>query len=329
MDTGYLSNDDYYFGNREPFDKDTVYIAYWYPRTFEQTATFIDRIQDERNVRNAGSRGLSQEGRPVYGFEVTDPYVPDEDKAHVVFIHQHSLETPGAFIMEGMAEYLINSSEPEAEYLRQTVVFHFYPLVMPDVLYHGYETGLNSNRVWHPGPPQENEPTSVREVDIVRQAIIDEADGCAAYALDFHAHPGHVGDCYYWGLQNGPTLMVDAAYEFVERVHKHDSADNRGKPIISNNIASDLRDWTKGPPADMWLYETLGAISFTIEPGSVPTHSIERLKELGISFCLGLADVMHDHTSHLASQQETIDVLESPVRSLRKDTPDRSTARSR
>ncbi len=329
MDTGYLSDGYYHFGNSEPFAADTVYIAYWHPRTFEQTVVFMERMEDERNVRNAGARGFSPEGRPVYGFEVTDPYAPDKYKEHVVILHQHSLETPGAFIMEGMAEYLISSSEPEAEYLRQTVVFHFYPLVMPDVLHNGYESGPNSNRVWHLGAPRSNETVSVAEVDIVRQAILDETDGNAAFALDFHAHPGHVGDCYYWGLQSGPVRMVDAAYDFVERVHERDRTCNDGQSIISNSIGSDLREWTKGPPADMWLYKTLGAVSFTVEPGSMPMHSIERLKKLGVSFGRGLADVMRSHTDRLASQQKTIDVSVSQIRSLRKDTPDRSTARSR
>ena len=57
---------------------------------------------------------------------------------------QHPGETPGSFIMEGMLDFLTDTNNEEAKYLRQNYVFKIIPMVNPDGVVHGnYRCGLS------------------------------------------------------------------------------------------------------------------------------------------------------------------------------------------
>jgi len=44
----------------------------------------------------------------VYGFEITDPAVPDDDKQHLVIIsRQHQYEAIGSHVGRGLTTFLI------------------------------------------------------------------------------------------------------------------------------------------------------------------------------------------------------------------------------
>jgi hypothetical protein len=228
---------------------------------------------------------------------VTDPAVPDSLKKHLVIVaRQHANEPLGSHIARGISDYLIYSNDPAASELRRKAVVHFYPMGNPDGVYLGESYGgavyLNLNRYWYSGAPSGGTTSPCIETDVLRQAIWDDTGGSAAYAFDLHSHPGHIGQYYWWGLLSGPTpQMVQAAAELVNRIHFHDAAAHGGASIIAEQIVQDT--WaTPGPYADYWFVETLGAVGYTFEPGSVPPQSLQRITEVGIAFCKGLNDVI-------------------------------------
>lgn len=297
FDNGYVSGSYYYFNHSTPFAADTIYIAYWYPWTFGQMVDYMAEIANHPFVRNDSVRGYSVQNRPIYGFEVTDPAVPDSLKEHVVIVaRQHSNESLGSHIIRGMSDYLIYSNDSTAIKLRQKTIHHFYPMGNPDGVYLGEGYGgtpyLNLNRYWYYGTPSGGSTSPCIETDVLRQAIWDDTGGSAAYCFDLHSHPGHIGQYYWWGLLSGPTpQMVQAAQELVQRINFHDAADHGGVSIVAGQIVQDV--WASpGPYADYWFVETLGGVGYTFEAGSVPPQNLERITEVGVAFCKGLNDVI-------------------------------------
>lgn len=297
FDNGYVTGPYYYFNHNTPFTSDTIYIAYWFPWTFGQMVDYMVQIAGHPFVRNDSVRGYSVQNRPIYGFEVTDPAMPDSLKEHVVIVaRQHANESLGSHIIRGMSDYLIYSGDSAATALRRKVVHHFYPMGNPDGVYLGEGYGgtpyLNLNRYWYPGTPSGGSTSPCIETDVLRQAIWDDADGSATYCFDLHSHPGHIGQYYWWGVLSGPTpQMVEAAQELVQRINFHDAADHGGISLVAGQIVQDV--WASpGPYADYWFVETLGAVGYTLEPGSVPPQAFERIADVGIAFCKGLNDVI-------------------------------------
>ncbi len=311
MDTGYVAGDYYYFNHNSPFSSDTVYIAYWFPWTFGQMQDYMAQISGHPFVRNDSVRGYSYQNRPIYGYEITDISVPDSVKKKIVIVaRQHAQESLGSYILKGISDYLLNANTPLSATLLQRTIFYLYPMGNPDGVFLGSGYGgpvyLNMNRFWFSGTPAVNGPSGCIETDVLRQAIWDDTDGQADYGFDFHSHPGHMGKYYWWGLLSGPNQhMVNAASQLVQRIHYHDSTDHGGVAIIAGQIANDT--WgTPGPYADYWLCETMGAISYTLEPGSVPPQELSRISAVGEAFCKGLYDVIDTMATPVMSQPMTV-----------------------
>jgi hypothetical protein len=293
MDEGYLDGVYYYFRHGTPFTEDTVYLAYWYPWTWGQMQDKMTQIMGSPFVRNAGPRGYSPEGRPVYGLELTDPRVPDACKQHVVIIsRQHQYESLGSHISRGLGAYLAWEGAAEADALRRTAVVHLYPMAMPDQVYHGQtgNTPVDPNRDWWPGPPS-GTPSLNPEIHALREDIMASTGGTVTYGFDIHSHGGHLGPYYYWGLKTGPPEMVAKAAALVQAIHTHDALDHGGVAIVSSTIAQDMFPNPK-PTASYWLFDTMGAVSYTFEPGSVPPQTRQRITDVGHSIAKGLADVL-------------------------------------
>ncbi len=56
---------------------------------------------------------------------------------------QHSGETAGSFMMEGILDFLTDVNNEEAQFLRKNYIFKIIPMVNPDGVIHGnYRTSL-------------------------------------------------------------------------------------------------------------------------------------------------------------------------------------------
>jgi len=168
FDAGFVLGDYYYFHNNSAFNADSVYVAYWYPWTFSQMQAFMQEISGQPFVQNQGPRGYSLQGREIYGYEITDPAVPDALKTHIVLIaRQHAAECLGSHIVKGLSEYLIYSLEEKAREIRQSTVFHIYPMANPDGVFLGLGSsnaaGQDLNRSWLTG----TQPSGCIENDLI------------------------------------------------------------------------------------------------------------------------------------------------------------------
>lgn len=329
MDTGFIVQPSlYYFLNNSPFLEDTVFICYWYPFTYSDLVDYMNVLPNSPHIRNAGPRGLSLQGRNLYGYEITDTTVDDQLKQHVVFtVRQHAQESLGNWVMKGFTGYAAFSNDPEADSLRKKAIIHVYPMINPDGVFNGGNpiAQPDHNDSWFAGNPASGgQASGNHEVDIMRDVIWSETGGYAKYSVDVHSHPGHSGKYYWWGLLSGPSPeKVNEAINLVNRVGYHDAIDHNGVAIINDFISADVWGWP-GPWADYWHAETLGSVAFTLEPGSVPTlPQVDRIMDVGASIAKGLNDVLPAPSQPLlpvlAFQPDSFQVA-IPMNSLVTDT---------
>jgi len=305
IDTAFVDASNFYhFFHNTSFIQDTVYVSYWYPWTYTNTEDYLSSISGNLHISDFGIRDTSFLGRNIYGYLVTDSTISNSLKKKVVIQNrQHSQESLGSIVSQGMSEYLIFSTDPIAKELRKRALFYFYPMLNPD----GVVDGGNSvaqpdhNDEWFPSCSSQGGVLSTNfEIERMRNIIYNDCNGHVDFAFDIHSHPGHTGQYYWWSLVE-PALqynitqgMCDTSLLLLSRINYHDANDHGGTAIVSPT-SNDFVGWASNltaPPADWWFNQTMGAISYTLEPGSAPTRDYSRIKDVGVSIAKGLYDVL-------------------------------------
>jgi len=172
-------------------------------------------------------------------------------------------------------------------------VVHVYPMPLPDQVYDGdISWGVpNANRMWYPGAPPDGEPSEFPEINFLRQDILASTGGHVAYGFDLHSGV-YTGNASFWGLMtSGPANMRAAALRLVQRIYVHDRDDHGGVPRVKNYLSCDISA-SPDTLAQYWLYDTMGAIPFTFEPGNIPPEPLWRIEDMGVSIGKGLADLV-------------------------------------
>lgn len=135
---------------KQKFTQSPAWIASFFPFPPAHVARFAKKNQTNPFFK-AGTVGMSDQGRPIPLYTITDFSVPEKDKRVVVFTAlQHDLETSGAMVQEAICEFLL-SADPVAAKLRRTCVFYVIPMMDPDGIANGNSypsPGANMNRLW-------------------------------------------------------------------------------------------------------------------------------------------------------------------------------------
>ncbi|MBZ0204575.1 MAG: T9SS type A sorting domain-containing protein [Ignavibacteria bacterium] len=290
MDTAWVSGGYYHFRNDTAFSSDTIFIAYLFPFSYNEMVYYINTIQTNQWIRNAGVRGHSVLGRNIYGYEITNPSIPDSSKKRIVITaRQHPYETLGQHICLGLSDYLVNSTDTFAVWLRNNCIFYFYPMVNPDGVYLGLNTdtyqGYNPNRFWFNGDTVSN-PSPCRETNVVRQDIWQRTGNRVYYSFDMHSNAGSL-IYYYCGLRTAPEPFKSMAFDIVANIRKSDSLINDGNILMPSDMACDTYQSTNWY-ADFWLWNNRQAVAFTLESATVPPQSLTRTRNIGIAIARGI-----------------------------------------
>lgn len=290
MDTAWVSGGYYYFKNNSSFTADTVFIAYLFPFTYSDMTNYISTIQSNQWVRNLGAKGYSVLGRNIYGYEVTNSSYPDSAKKQIVITaRQHPYETLGQHICTGLSDYLVNSNDSIAAWLRNNCIFYFYPMINPDGVFLGLNTetytGFNPNRYWYNGDTVSN-PSPCRETNVVRQNIWQRTSGRIYYSFDMHSNAGSL-IYYYCGLKTAPEPYKSMAFDIVANIRKSDSLINNGNILMPSDMACDTYQSTNWY-ADFWLWNNRQSTAFTLETATVPPQSLTRIRNIGIAIARGI-----------------------------------------
>lgn len=112
---------------RKQYAQPTVWIARFYPYTFSDLESYLQRIAGSPFLE-IQVPGYSQNGRPLYLLKLTDPNSPVATKKRI-FIHArtHPAETPPSFLLEGLINSLLSGSSAAATLLANTE-FYIFPM---------------------------------------------------------------------------------------------------------------------------------------------------------------------------------------------------------
>jgi len=135
----------------EYFEKEPVWIAYAHPYPFLRLKSLIGRIASSEFVQ-IENLAKTREFRDISLVKITDSRVPDDGKTTVMILAlQHAGEDAGAFMAEGMIDFLI-SDDPEAKRARERFNYLIVPMMNPDGTFNGtsrYNMEMEDlNNIW-------------------------------------------------------------------------------------------------------------------------------------------------------------------------------------
>jgi len=180
---------------RNQFKKHTVWIARFFPYTFQDLENYLNTIRGYSCV-DIQIPGYSQQGKPVYQVTITDPSVPVSAKKRI-FIHArtHPAETPPSFLLEGMIDYLLSGTAEAADLLAQ---FEFYIFPMQNVdgviagNYRSTPRSENLEVMWYRDPANlvdltSEAPPEVTVIHKLAAQLMSDGGPSISVALNLHA----------------------------------------------------------------------------------------------------------------------------------------------
>ncbi len=156
-----------------------VWVAHCYPYTLTDVYAFVDRVAGSAHA-HAELLCKSKGGRDVPLLRIGEGM----DRFIWLCARSHAAETPGAFVLEGIVNRLLQDA-PEPSYIRDTTTVYVVPAIDPDGVYSGAygkdQTPVDFNRDYV-GPSVHPEVAAVRE----RVASLCGTSRLAVY-IDSHA----------------------------------------------------------------------------------------------------------------------------------------------
>ncbi|MDF3130717.1 M14 family zinc carboxypeptidase [Kiritimatiellaeota bacterium B1221] len=136
------------------FEETTVYIAPNIPYPYSRSLRLAESLTENPFV-TVSDLALSEEGRAVKLFRVTDDAVEENEK-RVLWIQgrQHAFESPSSFPPEGLLRWM-SSGDAEAVEFRKWVVAYVVPIMDVDHVFHGMsgkDMPHDFNRSWEADP---------------------------------------------------------------------------------------------------------------------------------------------------------------------------------
>jgi len=166
---------------------------------------FLDSFSSSPYLAVA-SLGTTPLGQDLKVATITDSHYPENSKFKIYVIgQQHSGETVGDFVLEGMMRFLLNETDTTAALIRRSYSFRFVPIVNVEGVYYGISrytpfrggTQYDLNRAWA------NNPISTVTVPEANWTYMDIMNWMPDAFLDMHSEiNGESGsqtstDCFF------------------------------------------------------------------------------------------------------------------------------------
>lgn len=240
-------------GAGQTFSQNLVYIAYNVPYTYTDALNDINRWDDSGLFTGNQVIGQSAENRDIHllTFEDLTSTIPSAEKKVLwVYGRQHPMETAASYFTQGLVDFYLNQSDPEAAVFRNNWILAVVPDANPDGMYLGLTrtnvNGWDLNREWSvAGPDQATEEVEVFEA---HQAVEDwsNAGHNLNLFLDMHTRSSAAPGAYY----------PSSNFDHVVLQHNFDFLSNQAAALFglgSTNYCSGM------------IYAQYGASAYTIE----------------------------------------------------------------
>ena len=183
------------------FDHDTVYLALYNPYTYSYLQERL-RTWCERPDVTLDTIGFSHEGRPLQLLHITDPSVPESQKARI-WIHSriHPSETPASFLVDGLVEYLTGDT-PEGRALRRQIDAYVLPFANPDGVVNGLSrsNARGVNQEINFGRSDDSTVVEVRAIKRMFETLTAERP----FDIMLNSHSQHAESATFW-MHTGST----------------------------------------------------------------------------------------------------------------------------
>ena len=148
----------------ETFPCDEVQISTFFPFSYQRMQDIV-HAAGMSQWATSEFLGYSLQGLFIDQLTITNPAIASEDKDHIYIIgRQHAAETSSSHMLAGMIEFLL-SDNPDAQTMRDHLVWHIVPMVNPDGVFQGNSRATaalrDPNRDW--GNNETDSVTIVRD----------------------------------------------------------------------------------------------------------------------------------------------------------------------
>ncbi len=127
------------------YNRSSIYFCYGYPYVYQNVLDLQSSLSGNQFV-SVSNVSVSESGRGVKLFRITDSSVPDSGKSLIwVTGRHHAMETHSNYVVEGLINYLA-SSDIYAARLRTQAIIYVVPIMDVDMAYVG-GTGKDQNPV--------------------------------------------------------------------------------------------------------------------------------------------------------------------------------------
>lgn len=163
----------------------------FYPRySYGRYEQFVASLSKHDSAIEKQTEGITDLGREIWSFRLTDPSVPDEPKpSFLITARGHPYETSCSYIVEEALKFLTSGDDDASTILSRNVI-HFLPITNPDgvVLGLNQRTGLDGINISYGADSDAPEAKALR--GLVEKCKPD-------LWIDIHSWP-HQGDDGMW-----------------------------------------------------------------------------------------------------------------------------------
>lgn len=288
---------------------DVCYFAYHFPYTLSYLKATISRCLS----RICGGLyysndviGKSLGGNPVHLLTVTAPCAkPDIARKDFIFVcsRVHPGESNASWIMHGILETLLMSSDPVVEELRRRFVFKIVPMLNPDGVVNGSHrcslSGEDLNRVWD--RPSHVIHPEIYHTKAIIQYMIDVLKRPPFVFVDLHGHSQR-SNVFIFGNNPEESWRVDDKtlphnYDFMRLPEVLEQI----SPAFSFNLCQFGITRGKESSARVTVWRQFGVTNaytmestfFGFETGAFKGYQISTndLKDIGRELLLGILEV--------------------------------------
>ena len=263
---------------QKTFEKDTVFVAYFTPYSFEFLQSRINTWKESPYV-SLTEIGRTERDFPLQELKITDPFYSDDNKLKIwIHARTHPSETPSSWQLDGIIDALLEEN-PVVEYYRQKVVFYIVPFTNPDGVYYGKSRvnydGIDLERDWNYS--DENTTTEVKALKarILEHSTNDTLD----IFLNLHSQVSSY--CTFWIHE-----WTSTSNYFYRREYQFANLNTSDNPYFSQDDYSEST--LKAYFPEGWLWSLYGdkVMALTYETpydqySNDDWVTVENLKEIG------------------------------------------------
>ena len=263
---------------QKTFEKDTVFVAYFTPYSFEFLQSRINTWKESPYV-SLTEIGRTERDFPLQELKITDPFYSDDNKLKIwIHARTHPSETPSSWQLDGIIDALLEEN-PVVEYYRQKVVFYIVPFTNPDGVYYGKSRvnydGIDLERDWNYS--DENTTTEVKALKarILEHSTNDTLD----IFLNLHSQVSSY--CTFWIHE-----WTSTSNYFYRREYQFANLNTSDNPYFSQDDYSEST--LKAYFPEGWLWSLYGhkvmALTYETPYDQYPNDdwvTVENLKEIG------------------------------------------------